>query len=363
MAVETPRDLADHLQWAIRLELSTIPTYLYAMYAIEDAGSEPYRLIRSVAVEEMLHLVLVGNVLTAVGGRPRFYDRAVVPSYPAPLPQRQPELTLDLQRPTPEAIGRVFTTIERPRKVAGLPDDYAYQTTGQFYRAIEDAVERLGERYPLFETCQVDSQLADPGYYAPVEYDDEGSGGLHAVEDVDTACRAIDTVIHQGEGLRDEQYADLDRKELTHYYKFKQLAEGTVPLGETRAVPTNPKAADLPESLRPVSELFDACYCYALLLLEHVYSPVGDETKDRLVDELYALMTEALRPLGRFLTRQPVEGNGGEEPKRAGPTFEFYRFDPGVDPAGHLREIGEDVAEHHPELDGVCDALERVEGL
>lgn len=50
------------------------------------------------------------------------------------------------------------------------------------------------------------------GYYSPVEYDTEASGGLHPVADVETAKRAIDTVIHQGEGLSDEQYADLDQR-------------------------------------------------------------------------------------------------------------------------------------------------------
>lgn len=360
MAIETPRELQAHLQSAIEVELSTIPPYLYAMYSIEDESSEAYGLIRSVVVEEMLHLSLVSNTLVAVGGTPRFYDGRVLPSYPRPLPHRDPELLLTLEQCTPDLVGRVFTTIERPRSVPGIPEDGDYETVGQFYRAIERGIDELGERYPLFQTCRLESQMRKPGYYRPVEYDTEESGGLHPVEDVTTAKRAIDTVIHQGEGLRNEQYADDRNEEMTHYYKFKRIADGDVPVGETRPVAENPSRADLPPALRPVSELFDASYCYAFRLLEDVYSPIDSESKDRLVDDLYTIMTGVLHPLARFLTRQPISEDSS---RHAGPTFEFYRFDATDEPADRLREMGSDVAARYPELDDLPGVLANVEGL
>ena len=67
--VDNKAKLLGWLQKAIELELATIPPYLVALLSIELQGNrEPAELIRSVMIEEMLHLVLVSNVLNAVGG-------------------------------------------------------------------------------------------------------------------------------------------------------------------------------------------------------------------------------------------------------------------------------------------------------
>ncbi|MGI8776506.1 MAG: ferritin-like domain-containing protein [Acidimicrobiales bacterium] len=62
------------LQQALELEHSTIPPYLYALYSLvpgtNDAVAE---VIESVAVEEMLHLTLVANVIN--GRRGGWFDR------------------------------------------------------------------------------------------------------------------------------------------------------------------------------------------------------------------------------------------------------------------------------------------------
>lgn len=362
MAIDTPESLREHLQWAIQVELSTIPAYLYAMYSIEDDASVPYRLIRSVAVEEMLHAALAANVLAAVGGEPRFYDEDVVPSYPMALPHHRPELVVNLERASREAIERVFVTIERPREVGGLPEDDDYETIEQFYMAVEEAVERLDREVGLFEADRTDCQMTEPGYYAPVEYDSEESGGLHAVTDRETANRAIDTIVHQGEGYRSHEYADPGHHEQTHYYKFKQIADGTFPLGETRPVPTNPETADYPENLRPAAELFNACYSYLYVLMDGLYSPVGRETKDDLITELYVTMVAGVRPLARFLTRQPIDGTGpDDETGRAAPTFEFYDFD--GDPTEELLRLADAVCDHNPELAHVHGALVQLRGV
>lgn len=74
MAVQPPqRDpqwLKDSLQAAVELELSTLPPYLCGMWSIHDAtvspGLDVYRLIDSVVREEMTHMGLVCNLLTAI---------------------------------------------------------------------------------------------------------------------------------------------------------------------------------------------------------------------------------------------------------------------------------------------------------
>ena len=63
MALTTIQGLRTHLQWAVQVELTTIPTYLYAMYSIKDQTSESANVFRSVVVEEMLHVALASNLL------------------------------------------------------------------------------------------------------------------------------------------------------------------------------------------------------------------------------------------------------------------------------------------------------------
>jgi len=357
MAIDTRESLQEHLQWAIQVELSTIPTYLYAMYSIEDRDSDPYKLIRSVVVEEMLHAALAANLTVAVGGQPRFYDEDVMPSYPMDLPHHEPPLRMNLERCTTEFVERVCLPIEHPKPVDAIPEDDDYETIGQFYLAIERVIERLDEEGTLFERPRVERQMMNPRYYAPVEYDEEDSGGLHPVDDVDSARRAIETVVHQGEGLRDEHWADPGHHEMTHYYKFEKIADGTYPLGEVRPVLENPTTEDFSPELRPVSELFDAAYSYMYVLMDEVYATTDREVKDRLVNDLYTVMSGMLSPLARYLTSRPTT-DGGEE--RAGPTFEFYRFEDTSSPVAQIRELTTTVAKSHGELsplNGVVESL------
>ena len=64
--------LKELLEAAVKLELATIPPYLCALYSIHpSATTRRSWSIRSVVVEEMLHMVLAANVLNAIGGDPR----------------------------------------------------------------------------------------------------------------------------------------------------------------------------------------------------------------------------------------------------------------------------------------------------
>ncbi len=365
MAIDSPQELRTHLQWAIEVELSTIPPYLYAMYAIEDETSEAYGLIRSVAVEEMLHLALVANLLTSVDGTPCLYDTDVVPSFPTPLPHHSPTLMLDLDEPDTDLVENIFLEVEQPTTTEQLPEDDGFEAIGQFYLAIEDALENLDADYPLFEENR-DSiaeatnrayQLTNPNYYRPVEYDAEESGGLHGINDLNSAERAVETIIHQGEGLRDHRYADPEHKELTHYYKFKRIANGEVPIGDTRPVLTNPSRNDLQQSLRPVTDLFNACYSYLLFLLENLFQPIDTDTEEQLVDDLYTLMTGVMPPVARYLTKQPA---GKDTDRHAAPTFEFYRFDPEKEPIAEIQELCMKITSDHPDLRNIRNIIKAL---
>jgi len=90
----TMDNLHFHLHIAMMLELSTIPPYLCALYSIQTGDStqpnykeefgdnaEVAGIIRSVMMEEMLHLTLVGNILNAVGGPVKLNDPRFIPEY------------------------------------------------------------------------------------------------------------------------------------------------------------------------------------------------------------------------------------------------------------------------------------------
>jgi hypothetical protein len=347
VAIETIDDLRSHIALATRVELSTIPPYLYAMYSIEDQQSEAARLIASVVVEEMLHVALTTNLLLAVGGEPDFgYD--MIPSYPGPLDHHKPELLLELKECTPELIESTFMEIEKPRAPGAIPDGDEFETLGQFYAALESALDALSEGSDLFDNHQPDRQLKDRSWYGPVVFDAEDSGGLMLIHDRPSADEALEIIIHQGEGVSDLRWADPAHQELTHFYKFKQLADGTTPIGRTWPVLDNPRTADLPETLRGVSDLFNALYGLVFVTMEGLFS--GSSDQGGSVGRLYALMSHCLAPTARYLVRQPVN-----DARIAGPTFEVYRFE--ADPYVETAALAAAVCRDHSELEEVASRV------
>lgn len=345
MPINTMEDLREHIALAAEVELSTIPPYLYALYSIEDQRSEAALLVRSIVVEEMLHVSLATNLLLAVGGKPRFAESSVCPNYPGALPHHVPELIVNLAPASEEVVRNTFMVIERPETRGALPEEDQYETLGQFYYALELAIERLGKTNDVFANPQRERQLGDPSYYGVVEYDAEDSGGLVLIEDQASADAAIEIIVHQGEGLSDDRWADPSHQELTHYHKLLQIADGTSPLGEVRPLLTNPKVAQLPEDVRPVADLFNALYRYTILTMDELFQP--SEDKGALVDRLYTLMESALTPVARYLTELPA-GEG----KVAGPTFEVHEF--GGDPVAELRSMASALSEQHPSLASIA---------
>ena len=89
------KDLRAALQLAVGLELSTVPVYLTALYSVEAGrNTDATQTIRSVAMEEMLHMTLAANVLNALGEVPGtgpvdFQHRrnlSPIPAYPLDSP-------------------------------------------------------------------------------------------------------------------------------------------------------------------------------------------------------------------------------------------------------------------------------------
>jgi hypothetical protein len=347
--IATRQELHAHLELAIQVELTTVPPYLYAMYSIEDQRSEPARLLRSILVEEMLHAVLAANILLGVGGTPRFGHTDYMPRYPGWIPHHKPPLPVRLQPCSADVIRDVFVRIEQP-EIHGSPaepDDF--ETLGQFYHAIEIGLAELAAREDLFADPQLTSQLTDPSFYAPVDGDADDSGGLMAVSDLASADEAIQVIVHQGEGLSDERWADPSHRELTHYYKLRQILDGDVVLGPVLPLPTGPRTSEYPESLQPVSTLFNTAYRYLFVLLDRLFRPVSN--KGLLIGELYRVMTKVMGRIAHFLVRQPLPDG-----LAAAPTFEVVDVDPSS-ARELLGMLATDVSRTWPELRPVTTAL------
>lgn len=350
MPIENPEQLREHIELAIRVELSTIPPYLYAMYSIEDQSSSSALLIRSIVAEEMLHVALATNLLLAAGGTPRFGGREYIPVYPMDLPHHRPPLRLDLAPCSPETIRDVFMRIEQPQVHGAPPEPDEFESLGQFYHALEIGLEHVDERFDVFATPQPSAQMSDSAYYKPVTFDVGESGGLLLIDDLKSAVAAIEIIIHQGEGLSDVRWADPDHKELTHYHKLAQIHDGKSPLGAVRPLRRNPRTAEYPDPVRLVSDLFNALYRGIYLILERLFS--GEPEQSRAVGLLYLVMGDLMSRTAHFLVEQQLADGSC-----AAPTFEYYEFTE-ASPLEEIRALADRAASHEPELTSVRDAIE-----
>jgi hypothetical protein len=371
--ITTVEELRNHLHQAIALELSTIPLYLYAAYSIQTqgtyqwaAGMSAFRTIRSVVIEEMLHLCLARNLLTAIGGGDdlRLYDEAIVPTYPSPMLHRVPTLMLQLEPCTTDLMRDIFLPLELPAKTGAAAQSEQYNTIGQFYDAIT-----LG-----FETLSGPELWADP--HADLQYDraywnQDGGGEPLVVTDLPSALGAIRTIVEQGEGT-DPGDPEVPMKpadpsfgfeELSHYAKFSRIAEGVDVIGDVWPVPTNPRRDDYEGPVAALAELFDAAYCYVLCMIDAIYrtsnhTVVAGKRSERygLERTFIAAMGGLLYPIGDLLVRQP--GPGGAN---AAPAFGFYRFDDASSKKQQLTALCDAVLGDYPALGG-DDGVRRLIG-
>ena len=65
------RQLKDALQTAVALEHSTLPLYLFSWWTITPQNYTAYNLMRTVIMEEMVHMGLACNMLAALGEKPK----------------------------------------------------------------------------------------------------------------------------------------------------------------------------------------------------------------------------------------------------------------------------------------------------
>jgi hypothetical protein len=363
--IRTIEGLHEHLRDACIVELSTIPMYLYALYSIQSQiepyapitnqavpGQSAHESIRSVVIEEMLHLTLARNIYMGTGGRTlRFYDPAFIPRYPAPMLARVPELTLRLAKVGGTQLER-FMAVEAPEKPNAPPEGGPYHTLGQFYAAIEQGLEWLDEHEhaALWKDPRLGKQLDDDGLY----WNQSGTGTVYTVSKLEDAKNAIAEIVGQGEGSAPGE--DEYHGEFSHYAKFQRIAKGLDKVGVVWNMVDDPDPDQYGPELRQLAELFDAAYCYALLILDDLYSidtgPLVAGQPSRkwgLIQALLTAMGGVLSPIGLALARRPL-GSAVDSP-HAGPAFRYFEFGTN-DPKAVLTELVNAAARVFPELGG-----------
>lgn len=259
--------LQEHLQYAVDLELWTIPYYLTALGSIREQGSEASQLLRSIANQEMLHMQLAANLANAYRG----VVSVTAPVYGEGVPQL--DFALDHPNPThlfspwssnlgPLDETRVNTMclVEYPDwngKVDPDPTATEYGTIGDFYCSVAIGAEEL-KRHIKGGRNQVNLfQNFYPGLAHPTVTRD-GEYGWPAVQEI------FNTIVTQGEGRfspdmgpekrarvpawfrvfspfvppENQNLADDIRPESSHFEKLLYIRRGPLPATWTAGEPS-----------------------------------------------------------------------------------------------------------------------------
>jgi len=210
------------LQTAIALEHATMPLYSAAMYSLEVQNYPSYNTIRSVLMEEMLHMAASCNILAALGGSPRIKD--LNPGFPrAGLPGHVAPDLIGVLAPLSPAQMRNFMRIEAPLfMLTKRQADVPYATITQFYTAIKTAIvaNAAAVRQAVLDGGPANQVGGNLGYRSIVP--------RRGVDPVDEILAAIDMIIEQGEGsgVAGIQAGEKFQNEGSHYARFAELYYG-----------------------------------------------------------------------------------------------------------------------------------------
>jgi Ferritin-like len=344
---------------AAELEHGIMCQYLFAAFSLKQHEDEGLaadaleavprwrRVIAHVATEEMLHLALVQNLLSAIGAAPHLAR----PNLPAPARHYPAGVNLTLV-PFGEPALRHFMFLERPEgmelkgargidapvheavplmaehDIVPQPQDFA--TVGHLYRSIEHGIDHLAEKFG-----EQNLFVGPPRAQATSEYFHWPE--LVPVTDLASAHRAIDTILEQGEGARGQwQNAHFGQfvRILDEYGRLKAANPDFAPARPVLFATVRPRADDdtVPRITELVAsrctDLFNVGYEVLLQILQRYFAHT-EETDAQLAtlsSAAIAVMAGVLKPLGDLITTLPM---GPEQPgMTAGPSFElFYEND------------------------------------
>jgi hypothetical protein len=392
LQVESREELVYLLGEASEIEHGLMCEYLYAQFSLKrsvDEGLTAEQLARvqaweatliDVIKQEMLHLALATNILTAIGAAPHF-ERPNLPIlsrwYPPgvqiallPFGERALRHFMYLERPEgmtlDDAEGFVALPDIQPLTVIGQPVvavPEPWQTVGHLYRGIEAGLARLCDRYG--EDAVFIGPPAAQAVTATFEWKE-----LTAVTDLASASRAIELIVEQGEGARGDWVK-------SHFGRFVGiledfLAEQAADPGFDPARPVEPAYVGLPPDVQAgtliedpltarVADLGNGLYEVMLQVLSRYYVHHGETPAEleTLARTAKHLMNWVMRVLYPVLTTLPV---GPSHPGRtAGPTLEVVR--PAYFVLPHREAAWKIINERLDGLAATCAALAQEPGL
>jgi CDGSH-type Zn-finger protein/uncharacterized Fe-S cluster protein YjdI len=239
LAVNDREELIYLLTEAAEFEHAVMCTYLYAQWSLkrdEDEGitTEEKEAIdrwrgelRGVALEEMLHLGLVNNLLAAIGSAPHLSRPAFpvsgghfpseVDFHLAPFNDQTLEHFAFIERPEgidiPDGVGfdheSHYERVICPDLLTPTPRDYVSQ--GHLYHGIAQAMKNLAKELGedgLF-VGHGEAQLSSAEFPLP---------GIFEVTGLQSALKAIEEIVEQGEGAP-------AHRENSHYARFSRIRD------------------------------------------------------------------------------------------------------------------------------------------
>jgi hypothetical protein len=386
LRVERREELVWLLTQACELEHGLMCEYLFAQFTLKRTQAEGLSaeqlarvaaweaVIVDVTKQEMLHLALATNLLTAIGAAPHLHR----PNFPILSRWYPPGVQIALV-PFGERALRHFIYLERPEgmdlddaegfaavgqaqplgdgdPLMAVPEDY--QTVGHLYRGIEHGLQRLVKRHG-----EEGVFIGPPGAQATTEVFEWSE--LTAVTDLASASAAIELIVEQGEGARGDWRN-------AHFGKFVALLEDylaaraaepgleparpVVPAYVRRPPDVDSETALITDPVTvQVTDLFNAVYEVTLQALSRYFVHSGESGQQVTVLATVAkhLMNWVMRPLGSILTTLPV---GADRPGvLAGPAFEIVQ--PSFYVLPHRQAAWRILAER---LDELADRAERL---
>jgi hypothetical protein len=359
LQVESREELVFLLGEACEIEHGLMCEYLYAQFSLKRTVTEgltPEQLARvqawettliDVIKQEMLHLALATNILTAVGAAPHF-DR---PNFPILSRWYPPGVQIALL-PFGERALRHFMYLERPEGMT-LDDaeGFAAQPDIQPVTTVDRPVAAVPEEWQTVT--------------ATFEWKE-----LTAVTDLASASRAIELIVEQGEGARGDWVK-------SHFGKFVGILEDFLAMqaadpGFDPARQVEPAYVRLPPDVESgtliedrvtarVADLCNGLYEVMLQVLSRYYVHHGETPAEleTLARTAKHLMNWVMRPLGSVLTTLPI---GPAHPGRtAGPALEIVR--PAYFVLPHREPAWKIISERLNVLTETCAALAQEPGL
>ena len=332
--IENRSQLIYLLTEAAELEHGIMCCYLFGAFSIksdvkEGVTEEQLSIIRrwrgnilQIAIEEMVHLSLACNLLTAVGGAPHLRrpnlpisPKAYPPSFSlelVPFCRQTLENFIFIERPEDQESRSDGDTSSGPSLLSQMklsdifPGAREYDNQGRLYRGLEDGLQYLAQKYGeegLFIGPK-EGQIADAYFSLP---------GLIPVTGLTSAAAALQVIVEQGEGARGESTESHHGRFVAIQKEYELVQQDDPKFEPGRPAIRNPYSM-MPNDIVDYSEvnliddplsgdicnLFDGCYALLMQMLGRLLLHTGESEAQltRLSDITVALMIDVIGPLG-----------------------------------------------------------------